>query len=137
MGRRILIDTGAFLALIYEKDRRHEQAKSFLLACRRNNIQIMTTNFIVAETYTLISTRLGRHYARIWLKHLAWPVERITEDDESRVREILFKYTDKDFSYTDATSFTVMERVGIEAAFTFDRHFAQYGFRILPGAKEY
>ncbi len=42
---------------------------------------------------------------------------------------------DKRFSYTDASSFAVMERLGIGTAFGFDRDFAQYGFRLIgPGA---
>jgi predicted nucleic acid-binding protein len=32
---------------------------------------------------------------------------------------------------TDATSFAVMERLGIEAAFAFDRDFRQYGLPVL------
>ena len=30
-----------------------------------------------------------------------------------------------------ATSFSVMERLGIQHAFTFDRNFAQYGWTVL------
>ena len=41
------------------------------------------------------------------------------------------KYQDKDFSLTDAISFAVMERLQITQAFTFDRHFAQYGFTLV------
>jgi predicted nucleic acid-binding protein len=44
---------------------------------------------------------------------------------------IIYQYDDKDFSLTDATSFAVMERLRVPAAFTFDRHFAQYGFTVL------
>ncbi len=43
----------------------------------------------------------------------------------------LYQYDDKDFSLTDATSFAVMERIRVPYAFTFDRHFAQYGFTVL------
>ena len=58
-------------------------------------------------------------------------VERVNVQDEQRARAIIFSQTDKNYSLTDATSFAVMERIGISIAFTFDRHFAQYGFAIL------
>ncbi|MCL6636205.1 MAG: PIN domain-containing protein [Peptococcaceae bacterium] len=41
--------------------------------------------------------------------------------------EIIRRYGDKDFSLTDATIFAVLRRHGIDLAFTFDRHFKQYG----------
>jgi predicted nucleic acid-binding protein len=58
-------------------------------------------------------------------------LERVTGQDEVRALDILTRYTDKDFSYTDATSFAVMERLGIGTVFTFDHHFGQYGFEAL------
>jgi uncharacterized protein len=60
-------------------------------------------------------------------------VERVTEGDELRAKAILLRYTDKDFSYVDATSFAVMERFGLQTAFTFDEHFVQYGFTVWRG----
>lgn len=58
-------------------------------------------------------------------------VVRVGVEDEDRALDILTRYTDKDFSYTDATSFAVMERLGIGTAFTFDHRFGQYGFQAL------
>lgn len=54
-------------------------------------------------------------------------VTRVSDDDEERAVEIIERYRDKAFSYTDATSFSTMERLRIEAAFSFDRHFQQFG----------
>lgn len=47
--------------------------------------------------------------------------------DEERAREIIYTHEDKAFSYTDATTFAVIERLGIKSTFTFDQHFAQIG----------
>ncbi|MHB8577630.1 MAG: type II toxin-antitoxin system VapC family toxin, partial [Dehalococcoidia bacterium] len=57
---------------------------------------------------------------------------RVTEGDEQRARDIIAQYSDKKFSYTDATSFAVMERLQIDMAFPLDRNFAQFGFIVLP-----
>jgi predicted nucleic acid-binding protein len=54
-------------------------------------------------------------------------VLRVRPADERRAREILERFDDKEFSYVDATSFAVMERSGIPAAFTFDDDFRQFG----------
>ena len=54
--------------------------------------------------------------------------------DEERAKEIVFRFGDKDFSLADTISFVVTERLQIHQAFTFDQHFAQYGFSVLaPG----
>ena len=58
-------------------------------------------------------------------------VIRARAADEERAKQILFQYTDKNFSFADAISFAVMERLTIRLAFTFDRDFAQYGFTVL------
>ena len=43
----------------------------------------------------------------------------------------LLDRSDKTYSYTDATSFAVMERLGLKTAFAFDPHFRQHGFQVL------
>jgi predicted nucleic acid-binding protein len=58
-------------------------------------------------------------------------VVRVRAADEARAREIIFHYSDKAFSFVDALSFAVMERLGIRHAFTFDDDFVQYGFAPL------
>ena len=75
------------------------------------------TNFIVAECHALSLSRLGADIARKWLLGNIWPVERVNVEDETKARVIIEQYTDKTFSYTDATSFAVMDRLGIKTAF--------------------
>jgi predicted nucleic acid-binding protein len=55
----------------------------------------------------------------------------VRSSDEERAKQIIYRYHDKDFSFTDAISFIVMDRLGLKLTFTFDRHFAQYGLTVL------
>lgn len=90
----------------------------------------MLTNFVLGEIYVLLLVRMGGDIARQWLATNDVAIERVTEADENRAKTILLQYADKNFSYVDATSFAVIERHGLKAAFTFDQHFAQYRFMI-------
>ena len=36
------------------------------------------------------------------------------------------RYDDQDFSYVDATSFSIMESLGIKVFFAFDAHFSTF-----------
>ena len=97
-------------------------------------IGLLTTNFVVAETHALILSRHSQRAATEFLRDMSEtsiPVLRAQANDEERAREIIFRYDDKRFSLTDAISFAVMERLGMQRAFTFDRNFSQYGFEVL------
>jgi hypothetical protein len=48
--------------------------------------------------------------------------------------DIFIRYQDKEFSFTDCTSFAIMHERSLWEAFTFDSHFQQMGFRMWPGA---
>lgn len=49
-----------------------------------------------------------------------------------KARAWFFRYRDKDFSFTDCTSFVVMKERRLRSALTCDRHFRQAGFEMLP-----
>lgn len=128
---KILADTSGVYALIDSNDQNHKKAVAALRSLSKKGLKPILTNFIVAETHALLLSRLGSATSREWLLTQVWPIEPVTLQDEQRAREIIRKYTDTTFSYTDASSFTVMERMGITAAFGFDPHFEQYGFELV------
>ncbi|MBI2089120.1 MAG: PIN domain-containing protein [Deltaproteobacteria bacterium] len=128
---QLLVDTSAVYALIDRDDTYHRKAVALLRSLPRRGLTPLLTNFIVAESHALLLSRLGAGIARDWLLRQIWPVERIAADDEEKAREIVRRYTDKSFSYTDATSFVVMERLSIKEAFAFDPHFRQYGLKLV------
>ncbi len=128
---QILVDTSAVYALIDKSDGYHRRALTILRSLPRRGLTPFLTNFIVAECHALLLSRLGANTARDWLLEQIWPVERVNPHDEECAREIIRSFIDKTFSYTDATSFAVMERLGIGEAFGFDSHFHQYGLKLI------
>jgi uncharacterized protein len=133
----VFVDTGAYFALAFDGDDDHAAALAISQYLSREHRQLITTNFILAETHALLLNRLNRAIAlRVLLSiyNSQTRIIRVSQSDEELAREILQTYQDKDYSLTDATSFVVMQRLGIRSAFAFDRHFSQHGFIVLrPG----
>jgi predicted nucleic acid-binding protein len=128
----LFVDSSGFYALIDRDDDNHRRARILFRAAATQRRQLVTTNFVLAEAHALILSRLGRALAARWLFTLTAGVIRVTEEDESRARAIIMTYQDKDFSYCDAASFAVMERLDLPQAVAFDVHFRQYArFEIL------
>ncbi len=133
-GKVIFVDTGALFAAANAKDKDHQKAKDFLTKLAEEKVILLVTNFIIAEIYTLMLRKIGRDEAIVYVEKLrnTAEIERVSEEDESKAWQIILRYQDKDFSYVDATSFAVMERLGIRDAFSFDEHFEQYSLNRLP-----
>ena len=93
------------------------------------------TNYVEAEAHALLVRKLGRTVARQWLLTGGLPVVRALPAEEQRAREILARHTDKDWTLCDAISFAVLDARRVARAFTFDRHFRQYGHIQVLGLK--
>jgi predicted nucleic acid-binding protein len=132
--RRVLTDSSAYLALLDLGDRNHEAAVELLRWLAEQRYRHYTTSAMLYEAHALVLSELGTRQANQFLQSVLQGntvVVRVRAGDEQRARDILFRYTDKTFSYNDALSFAVMERLGIGLAFTFDRDFMDYGLTIL------
>jgi len=104
----------------------------------KKEIPLVTSNFVLSETYTLILYRMGRSAAIRITERIreSYEIERISEEDEKTAWKIIADFYDKEFSYVDATSFALMTRLGLTRAFSFDDHFSQYpSIRKLPGSR--
>src|SRR5437588_3686634 len=136
--RRLFVDTSAYFALTDKRDENHEAAVHMIHEFIRERVELLTTNYIVAETHTLLLNRIGYTTALQVIEALyksQTRIYRVTEAEERRALDIIRLYTDKEFSLVDAISFATMERFHITQAFAFDHHFAQYGFSLLPATK--
>jgi hypothetical protein len=132
----IFVDTGAWVAIADKNDQYAKEASQQYTSLILKKEKLVTSNLILVETYNLLSQTIGSEatirFGNILNSTNLVRVEIITKTDWDRGWKILEKYDDKEFSFTDCTSFALMERLKIKTAFSFDAHFVQYGFTKIP-----
>jgi uncharacterized protein len=133
----IFVDTSAWYANEVEDDLNHEAAHNFLsiIASGKHGIAI-TTDYIIDEMLTLLRTRRDLASASAFIdkitKSKSIRVFWINEDLFKKALEIFKKSDIKPWSFTDCTSFALMRELSFTEAFSFDNHFRQAGFQMLP-----
>jgi predicted nucleic acid-binding protein len=136
MNKPIFVDTSAWIAIINPRDKYHVAAKEFYSEALTRKRRLLISNLIVSETHTNLLWKLGHHKAISFLNIIeqASSVQCVwsTRELESQARDILRRYDDQDFSYTDAVSFALMQQRELLEAFAFDHHFSVVGFVQLP-----
>ncbi|MBP1598482.1 MAG: PilT protein domain protein [Acidobacteria bacterium] len=132
MRQAILWDSSAILALLDADDADHKRAVSIARQIATERRPSFITNYIEAEAHALLLRKLGRTLALAWLLQGSLPVARVLPREEEKAKDILLRHADKDWSLCDAISFAVLQLREVRSAFSFDRHFRQYGrFEVL------
>lgn len=103
----------------------------FRNSCLKAGSVLVTSDYVLGETHTILRVRAGHGIAvqfgeAIRASRLLH-VKFVSPEILDKAWRLFKGYPDKDFSFTDCTSFIVMERLRISTAFTFDAHFRQYG----------
>jgi predicted nucleic acid-binding protein len=133
----IFVDTGAWYALLDTSDANHHAAVKFKDLLVHPSV---TSNYVVDEVITLVRNRLGYKVSaeirqKLWGESIANLI-RVMPHDERKAGGTFVQYRDKNFSFTDCTSFALMERIWPTEVFAFDEHFKQHGSFIgLPLAR--
>jgi predicted nucleic acid-binding protein len=131
--RAIFVDTSAWFALSCHQDHDHPAIRDLFAM---NRLPLLTTDYILDETITLLQARLNHAYAVRFLDRLVSSslVQLIyLSPRQIQATMTLFRNRpDKNWSFTDGTSFVVMEEYQMEVALTLDKHFRQAGFPVKP-----
>ncbi len=131
--KHLLVDTGAWYSFMDKSDRDHRLVSTVL---EEHFPFLLTSDFIVDETITLLRYRYGRHAAvmfgeQVYSGKLA-RLEFITKNDQQKAWRLFLKYNDHCFSFTDCTSFVMMEKLRLKTAVAIDNDFRTYGIHCLP-----
>ncbi|MCU0726347.1 MAG: PIN domain-containing protein [Planctomycetes bacterium] len=132
MGSDVFVDTGGFYALLVSGDDRHRPAREFMRRARKARRRLVTTDYVIDETATLLEARgLG------WLAHRlfeslgtsrALRLEWMDSSRFERTRTLFLRSTGRGWSFTDCSSFVVMGELRVREALAKDAHFADAGF---------
>ncbi|MFW6089721.1 MAG: type II toxin-antitoxin system VapC family toxin, partial [Gemmatimonadota bacterium] len=116
------VDTSAIYAILDADDEFHDRARRSWAELLSNGATLLTTSYVLVETFALVQARLGMDAVRGLSDHLLPAIRTIevTLDDHDGAVQALLAASRRDLSLVDCTSFLVMRRLGVRSAFTFD-----------------
>nr|HEV7955081.1 PIN domain-containing protein [Candidatus Acidoferrales bacterium] len=136
---KLFVDTWGWLVLADRSEREHRQVTSYYAERTRRTGLIVTSDFVLNELLTILFSRISfemaSRFADSVLRSPFITIERITPERFQKAWELRMKFSDKPrISFTDLTSMSAMNELGITDILTADKHFAQVGmnFRLLP-----
>lgn len=136
----IFVDTWGWLALADPHDAHHAQATEYYEEFSGSGVGVLTSNFVLTETFTLVFRRRpyseAMRFSSALLQSSVIQVEAVTESRFLKAFELRKRFSDKPrISFTDLSSMAIMIELNITDILTGDAHFSQVGlgFRMLPG----
>jgi len=130
----VFIDTSAFLALLDADDAGHRRARNAWSDLLGSDTILITSNYILVETFALVQNRLGMEAVRVFQEDIVPLLDIRLVDATAHAAAVsaLLVAGRKRLSLVDCSSFEIMHRSGIRQAFTLDRHFREQGFECVP-----
>lgn len=121
----MFVDTSAWYAAYVPTDAAHQRVQAFLSPSQ----QIVTSDYVIDETLTLLRARGHNRRALMFGEHMfrqdVVKILMASEQDLANAWIIFSTMADKSWSFTDCTSFAIMRRLGIVRVLTLDVHFRQ------------
>jgi predicted nucleic acid-binding protein len=133
----VFVDTSAWVALFLSNDKNHQKAVSVYEDINKSKMRMFTSDYVIDETITVIMRKSGYPQSvragEALFSSGVLKILFVNPDYFTACWKFYRKFQDKDFSFTDVTSFFLMNEWKIHLAFSFDQHFVQAGFGLyLP-----
>ncbi|MCA0457144.1 MAG: PIN domain-containing protein [Chloroflexi bacterium] len=122
----VLIDSDAFVGMFFRKDVHHQVAKEIYERFEKDDARLVTTNFVIAETATVLSRYDGQPLARSFLSFARsgnLPIIFITSTLQEASEKIFTTSENKSTSMVDCSNVAVMKEFHIPAIFSFDKFY--------------
>jgi hypothetical protein len=137
--RAVYVDTGAWIALVYRRDRAHESMSRHFAKLRADGDLLVTSDPAVGETVTRLRYDAGLAaalaYRRILEEAVTLQTLRIRDTDadlRKRALKLMERHGDLRLSYADCVGAAVAREIGASAVFGLDNDFRIMGFVVEP-----
>ena len=135
----VFADTSFFIAFYDANDQNHKNSLHLLKKLRSSDPEILLSDYVYDETMTfLMLTHPYYGYLRAdrfdkdVIDSKKFTIIFINDFLFQEARKLFKKYNrDKKWSFTDCTSFSLMDDYRISEVLTFDRNFQQKGFKTI------
>lgn len=129
----VFADTSGLLALLNTTDDNHARAERAFGNLRVRQVSLVSTSYVLVETYALVGRRLGLDAVRSFREDFAPLIDVVWVDEtlHNAGLDMLLDRRKRLLSLVDAVSFIVMRQRSMAEAFAVDPHFEQEGFLLV------
>lgn len=137
--RTIYVDTGAFIALIWRRDRAHGSVRDHFLRLREARDLLLTSDAVIGETVTRLRYDAGLKAVLAFRNIIEEAVASgglVVRDGDAPLRaaafEVMERYPSLSLSYADVVGAAVGREARVDAVFGLDNDFRVMGFTLEP-----
>ncbi len=132
--RMVFVDSSAFLAQVNVLDQFHGKSRETWLDLLQRDVRLVCNNYVLLESIAIMQSRHGLdvlcRFQNQMMPHIN--VQWLTESEHTDTMLTILSANRRRLSLVDCSAFATMRRLGIRTAFTFDTHFAEQGFEVIP-----
>lgn len=129
---KVFADTSGLYALLVKNDYMFVRARENFIFFAENNVQLVTSSFVLVETTALLQNRIGLEPVNDFNAKILPLLDVVWVDNAwySKGVQRLMSQNNRHVSLVDCLSFEIMDNLQVEYAFAFDKHFEENGFTL-------
>jgi predicted nucleic acid-binding protein len=135
----VFVDSGGWLSAVNKADQYYADGRPYLEGLIRARARILTTDFILDEVLTRLRYDVGYRKAVEFLElarrsneNGVLAIASVTPALWKRAEDFFVLYRDVKLSFTDCTSFALLEARPVDTVFGYDDHFEMMGYILAP-----
>lgn len=133
----VFTDTSALYALLVETEEGHSDCVAAFKRLLKSGRALHTTSYVLVETAALLQHRIGLAAVRDFFEGVVplLTVGWVGADLHQKGLERLLRENRRQLSLVDCVSLECMRLLDLREALALDSHFAEAGYRLVPGLR--